>query len=47
LAQELEAVARALEIQTFSADANRPEDIEGALQVLASERVNVVIVLHY
>jgi putative ABC transport system substrate-binding protein len=44
-AQELEALARALELKTFSADANRPEDIEGALQLLASERVDVVIVL--
>ena len=44
-AQELETLARALELKTFSADANRPEDLEGALQVLASERVDVVIVL--
>jgi len=32
-------------LKTFSADANRPEDIEGALQLLSSERVDVVIVL--
>jgi len=44
-AQELEGLARALELKTFSADANRPEDLEGALQLLASERVDVVIVL--
>jgi putative ABC transport system substrate-binding protein len=44
-AQELEASARALEIKIVSADANVPEDIEDALQVLANERVDVVIVL--
>jgi putative ABC transport system substrate-binding protein len=44
-AQELEALARTLEVKTFSADANRPEELEGALQLLASEQVDVVIVL--
>jgi ABC-type uncharacterized transport system substrate-binding protein len=44
-AQELEGLARTLDLKTFSADANRPEEIEGALQLLASERVEVVIVL--
>src|SRR5215471_4445903 len=44
-AQELEGLARALELKTFSADANRPEELEGALQLLASQQVDVVIVL--
>jgi putative ABC transport system substrate-binding protein len=44
-AKELEALARSLEVKTFSADANRPEELEGALRLLASERVDVVIVL--
>jgi len=44
-AQELQAAARALEIKMASADANRPEDLDGALQSLAAERVDVVIVL--
>ncbi len=43
--QELEATARALEVKVVSADANRPEDLDDALQALASERVDVVIVL--
>jgi len=44
-AQELEAAGRGLEINVTSSDANRPEEIESALQVLASRRVDVVIVL--
>jgi putative ABC transport system substrate-binding protein len=44
-AQELESLARTLEVKTVSADANLPEDIDGALQMLASERVDVIIVL--
>jgi putative ABC transport system substrate-binding protein len=43
--QELEATARALEVKVVSADANRPEDLDNALQALASARVDVVIVL--
>ena len=44
-AQELESLARTLGAKVVSADANVPEDINGALQLLASERVDVVIVL--
>src|SRR6266699_1592911 len=40
-----EATARALEVKVVSADANRPEDLDDALQALASARVDVVIVL--
>jgi putative ABC transport system substrate-binding protein len=42
---ELEAAGRGLEINITSSDADRPEEIESALQVLASQRVDVVIVL--
>src|SRR5262245_20452629 len=41
-AHELEDLARALQLKIFSADANRPEELEGALQLLASELVDVV-----
>src|SRR6266516_2162227 len=44
-AQELESLARTVEVKTVSADANLPEDMDGALQMLASERVDAVIVL--
>ena len=44
-ARELEAAGRKLEVDVTSSDANRPEEIESALQVLASRRVGVVIVL--
>jgi putative ABC transport system substrate-binding protein len=44
-ALELEAAGRGLEINITSSDADRPEEIESALQVLASQRVDVVIVL--
>jgi len=44
-AQELLAAGRGLEVEVTSSDANRPEEIEGALQVLASRRVDIVIVL--
>jgi putative tryptophan/tyrosine transport system substrate-binding protein len=44
-AQELEASARATEIRIVSADANRPEELAGALQTLSDQRVDVVIVL--
>src|SRR6266849_3097335 len=43
--QELEATARTLEVKVVSADADRPEDLDNALQALASARVDVVIVL--
>jgi len=43
--QELEPTARVLEVKVVSADANRPEDLDNALQALASARVDVVIVL--
>jgi putative ABC transport system substrate-binding protein len=43
--QELEASARALEVRVVSADANQPEDLDNALQALASAHVDVVIVL--
>ena len=43
--QELEAAARNVEIKVVSADANQPEDIDGAFGFLASKRVDVVIVL--
>jgi hypothetical protein len=44
-AQELEAAARALGVKIVSSDASRPDEIESALEVLASRRVDVVIVL--
>jgi putative ABC transport system substrate-binding protein len=44
-ARELEAAGRELEVDVRSSDANRPEEIESALQVLANRRVGVVIVL--
>jgi putative tryptophan/tyrosine transport system substrate-binding protein len=44
-AQELRAAAKALEVDISAADANRPEEIDAALHALASQRVNVVIVL--
>jgi len=44
-AQELLAAGRSLEVEVTSSDANRPEEIESALEVLASQRVDVVIVL--
>jgi putative ABC transport system substrate-binding protein len=43
--QELEATARALEVKVVSADANQPEDLDNALQTLATARVDVVIML--
>ena len=43
--QELLAAGRTLEIEVISSDANRPEEIESALQALASRRVDIVIVL--
>ena len=44
-AQELEASARAAKIKIVSADADRPDDLDGALRILSDERVDVVIVL--
>ena len=44
-AQELEASARAAKINIVSVDANRPEDLDGALRILSDEHVDVVIVL--
>ena len=44
-AQELEAAAKALEVTINSADVNSPQGIDGAMEALASQRVDVVIVL--
>jgi len=44
-AQELLAAGRSVEAEVTSSDANRPEEIESALEVLASRRVDIVIVL--
>jgi putative tryptophan/tyrosine transport system substrate-binding protein len=44
-AQELTAAAKALEIDIATADANRPEDIDGALHALKRQPVDIVIVL--
>ncbi len=42
---ELEAAGQAVGLKIVAAEANRPEDIEGALRELANRRVDVVIVL--
>jgi putative tryptophan/tyrosine transport system substrate-binding protein len=44
-AQELLAAGRGLEVEVTSSDANRPAEIESALQMLASRPVDIVIVL--
>lgn len=44
-AQELEAAAKVLEVTIKAADVNRIEEIDGAMQALASQHVDVVIVL--
>jgi ABC-type uncharacterized transport system substrate-binding protein len=44
-ARDLEAAGQALGLQIVSANASRPENIEDALLTLASERVDVAIVL--
>ena len=44
-APELLAAGRSLEVEVTSSDANRPEEIESAVEVLASRRVDIVIVL--
>src|SRR5262245_59998065 len=43
--KELEAAGRALELKVVSKDANRPDELENALQFLADQKVNVAIVL--
>ena len=43
--KELEAAAQALEVKLIAKDANRVDEVEGALQSLADEKVDVVIVL--
>jgi putative ABC transport system substrate-binding protein len=43
--RDLEAAGQALGLQIVSANANKPENIENALQKLAGERVDVAIVL--
>ena len=44
-AQELLAAGRGLEVEVTSSDANRPEEIESALEVLANRHLDIVIVL--
>jgi putative ABC transport system substrate-binding protein len=44
-AQELEAAAKVLEVTIKAADVNRMEEIDGAMQAMASQHVDVVIVL--
>jgi putative ABC transport system substrate-binding protein len=44
-ARELESAARTLEVKIVTADASRPDKIDGALQTLANDRADVVIVL--
>jgi putative tryptophan/tyrosine transport system substrate-binding protein len=44
-AQELEAAAKVLEVTIKAADVNSIEEIDGAMQTLASQHVDVVIVL--
>jgi putative ABC transport system substrate-binding protein len=44
-AQELETAAKVLEVTIKAADVNRTEEIDAAMQALASQRVDVVIVL--
>jgi putative tryptophan/tyrosine transport system substrate-binding protein len=43
--KELQAAGQALEIKLIAKDANRPDEVEGALQFLADQKVDVVIVL--
>jgi putative tryptophan/tyrosine transport system substrate-binding protein len=43
--RDLKAAGDALHLQIISANANRPEEIEDALQMLANEKVDVTIVL--
>jgi putative ABC transport system substrate-binding protein len=43
--QELEVVGRALGVKIVAADAGRPDKIDDAMQALANQRIDVVIVL--
>ena len=43
--KELEATGQAFEAKIITADADRPEELDGALQSLAGKHVDVVIVL--
>jgi putative ABC transport system substrate-binding protein len=43
--KEIEAAAQAVEIKLVAKDANRPDEVEGALQFLADQKVDVVVVL--
>jgi putative ABC transport system substrate-binding protein len=43
--KELEAASQGIEIKLVAKDANRPNEVEGALQFLADQKVDVVIVL--
>ena len=44
-AQELQASARNANIKIVSADANEPDQIEGAFRTLSDQRADAVIVL--
>src|SRR5262249_26229207 len=44
-ARELTAAAKALEVEIAAADANWPEEIDGALRALAGQQADTVIVL--
>jgi putative ABC transport system substrate-binding protein len=44
-AQELEAAAKVLEVTIKTADVNRVEEVDGAIQALTSQHVDAVIVL--
>ena len=43
--QEIEDAARSLEVTVIVPELRNPEDLDGALRLLAGERVDVVIVL--
>ena len=43
--EELEAAGRSLGVKIIAVDASRPADLDGALQALARQRVDVVVVL--
>jgi putative ABC transport system substrate-binding protein len=44
-AQELLAAGRSLEVEVTSSDANRPDEIDSTLEVLANRHLDIVIVL--
>jgi putative tryptophan/tyrosine transport system substrate-binding protein len=44
-ARELTAAGKALEVEIATADASRPEEIDGALHALMRQQVNIIIVL--